>query len=814
MSSVGELALKDDPSSSGHAGQFQIDGSGDGKMMPGLPGAACAAPRRAKQNVIRRIAAVLTLAGIAPAASAKSALAQVASQEPFLSHAEQRIERLAGVARVWGAAKYFHPSLGQGAAMDWDAALLAALPAVRAAVTPAEYRVAVDALLAQLNDPLTRVIDVRAPAHETGEAEPSEFGVRKVGDGIVIVTVGSYYGLFDPSVQARLGELGDTIAAARAVVFDLRSTAPTDAYGRLQLAGTFAQHQRLLTADTLHSPGERRRVYYGYESPSAFSSGQYRTGLFVRSGAMIAPTQRSRVIPTVFLLNRHAGLLSATLALQAAGRARVVYEGNLNHHTIGEVMTIELADGLEAQVRSAEGVYRDGTSAAFSPDVVVEAPAGLATAVDLAGRPWLARAERPVLPAAAVTVPERSYREMRYPDLDHRLLAAFRLWNAVEYFYPYRDLLDHDWGNALPRLLPQFEDARDAREYTLAVVAMARAIQDSHAYVAGSVYTDEIVGAGYPPIRVRVIEGRPLVTALYDSAAASAAGVRVGDEVVTVDGRSALERLDEVEDWLSTSTPQSRTDRASLTFMNGPVGTPVRLGLRGADGRERDAVLERRREDYSTLYHRERTGEVVRVLPGNIGYVDLDRLTYDGVASMFEALKGTDAIIFDMRGYPRGTVWAIAPNLAPTEVTAALLHTPLVGHGSQGPATETFLQVIQPAPPAERYTGPTVMLVDERAMSQAEHTGLYLRAANGTRFVGSPSAGANGEIVTVTMPGGMTVGFTGQAVTWPDGGQLQRIGLIPDLEVRPTIRGIRAGRDEVLEAALRLLTEGGTDREQ
>ena len=31
---------------------------------------------------------------------------------------------------------------------------------------------------------------------------------------------------------------------------------------------------------------------------------------------------------------------------------------------------------------------------------------------------------------------------------------------------------------------------------------------------------------------------------------------------------------------------------------------------------------------------------------------------------------------------------------------------------------------------------------------------------------------------------------------------IQRIGIVPDIEVRPTIEGIRAGRDEVLDAAI------------
>ena len=38
------------------------------------------------------------------------------------------------------------------------------------------------------------------------------------------------------------------------------------------------------------------------------------------------------------------------------------------------------------------------------------------------------------------------------------------------------------------------------------------------------------------------------------------------------------------------------------------------------------------------------------------------------------------------------------------------------------------------------------MLIDERTIGQAEHAGLFLEAANKTAFIGSPSAGADGEV--------------------------------------------------------------------
>ena len=45
--------------------------------------------------------------------------------------------------------------------------------------------------------------------------------------------------------------------------------------------------------------------------------------------------------------------------------------------------------------------------------------------------------------------------------------------------------------------------------------------------------------------------------------------------------------------------------------------------------------------------------------------------------------------------------------------------------------------------------------------------------------------------------------ISGIGVFYADRRPTQRIGIIPDIEVKPTLAGIKAGRDEVLEAALR-----------
>jgi C-terminal processing protease CtpA/Prc len=49
--------------------------------------------------------------------------------------------------------------------------------------------------------------------------------------------------------------------------------------------------------------------------------------------------------------------------------------------------------------------------------------------------------------------------------------------------------------------------------------------------------------------------------------------------------------------------------------------------------------------------------------------------------------------------------------------------------------------------------------------------------------------------------------ISGIGIYYPDGKETQRIGIVPDIELKPTIKGIKEGRDEVLEKALEIINE-------
>jgi hypothetical protein len=95
-----------------------------------------------------------------------------------------------------------------------------------------------------------------------------------------------------------------------------------------------------------------------------------------------------------------------------------------------------------------------------------------------------------------------------------------------------------------------------------------------------------------------------------------------------------------------------------------------------------------------------------------------------------------------------------------------------------------------------------MMLFNEETQSQAEYTCMGLEQFPGALKIGSTTAAADGNVSKLYLPGKIYTYFTGLGTFYPDYGQTQRVGIIPDYEVHPTIAGIRAGIDEVMDFAL------------
>ena len=105
------------------------------------------------------------------------------------------------------------------------------------------------------------------------------------------------------------------------------------------------------------------------------------------------------------------------------------------------------------------------------------------------------------------------------------------------------------------------------------------------------------------------------------------------------------------------------------------------------------------------------------------------------------------------------------------------------------------------------YKGKVVILVNEISQSSAEYHAMAYRVHPNATVIGSTTAGADGNVSRFTLPGGFGTMISGIGVYYPDGKETQRIGIVPDIKLSPTIQGIKEGRDELLERAIKVINE-------
>ena len=420
----------------------------------------------------------------------------------------------------------------------------------------------------------------------------------------------------------------------------------------------------------------------------------------------------------------------------------------------------------------------------------VELASGLVARVPLAltesqARPDPARdAQRDALRAAlaAVAGPSDS------PDLDQRLADVVVAWNVFRHFYPYWPEAGVDWD---ARLRPQLEAARGAdnraaqRDAVRSLVADAR---DGHGFVADAKEAER----ADLPVTLAVIEDRLIVTS---SAVPSEAPV--GAVVTTIDGVPAADRLARAMS-LASGTAQWRRFRATQSLSSGGKGATVRLGLDSGQG-PRPVTL-----GYGTSPPAEKRPLPVSEMEPGLWYVDLTRASMADVTSRLDALAGARGVVFDVRGYPTDAGAGILPHLLDAPETDRWMHVAkIVGPFGEAAGWFDFGWDMKPAAP--HIAGRVVFLTDGRAISYAESVMGYVADRHLATIVGRPTAGTNGNVASFVTPSGFRVSFTGMRVTRHDGRSPHHlVGVQPDVALAPTLAGVRAGRDEVLERGAQL----------
>ena len=719
------------------------------------------------------------------------------------------LQREADLARLWGRLKWVHPALAEGK-VDWDQALVQALPVMAAAQTPEARLAALRAFLAPLADPAVRIGP--APAFRPVNAGRSLPLVQWLPGDTALLNLHRGLGPGDPGYAERVEEGIAAATKAKALILDLRPVEPVDAGATDFLEALL---KRVL-AQRLELPVGRFLYNRGWPSQTFTTSGGYFRSWVTLPVTEVVPDPGARPVPMAFILNPWTAIPPAVLALQKAGLAYVVAEGKANLGWVAPTETTDAGAGLEVTYRVGDLLHADGTTGFGADRAVAPDPSvGPGAAAVEAAQALLKAKTRPggdvVWGSGTGTVHtarERTYKEMRFPDLPYRQLAVIRLWVVIDTFFPYKDLMDRPWADTLPEFLERMEKVRNAREYVLALAEMAARLQDNHVRVTGHPELVAFRGEASLPLGLASVEGRILVERLLDPGVPA----KPWEEVLAIDGVPVAEAMRRMEPYIASANPWTRDRNLARLLGRGPDGSEAKVTLCGADGTVRTLTLKRSKAIRAFQTDAERDGDCIRILPGNIGYADLQKLEPSQVDALLEKVMNCPQLILDMRGYPKGVAWLLAPRLNVKRAERAAMFSPVVVSGMDADDaksfTATFIQNLPKVEGKPVYPGKVIFLVSEVTQSQAEHTGLFLEAACGATVIGSPTAGSNGDVTDVVLPGGVTVSFTGQGVRHADGRQLQRVGLQPDILVHRTVAGLREGKDEVLERALRFIKTG------
>lgn len=722
-----------------------------------------------------------------------------------------RVERIAKTCQLWGHIKYFHPYLSDDS-INWESSFTNHIGDVYQAESSKEYADAIQNMLDNLNDPATRVISNN---NTPGSLDTLRHPVIEFKqDSILFVSVNDYADLEDYNyTRDQFLSLPSKMQLSKGVVFDLRSP---DNIGAMKgyLSWYFSTIEGSFSNEKIHLPGFVSRFHDGFAPETGMSSGGYASGVYTKGEKTIVPDIDSETKPMVFVVNENSEIPAIVLGLQLAGKAKVLSHHPLTDASLVETVNLEMDDSISVSIR--QNVLPPYAS--LKTDFLIPANFDETQLVELATK--LLKGQKIDNIAKPVVVKESHKESIRkqenknvssYPDKNHRLLAAAKIWTVIHYFFAYKDLMTDDWDETLTNSIPQFVKASDSLEYHLAVAEMYKKIQDGHGYIRSKTLS-KFFGTIHPPIKIRFIEDQATIVGLLPDSIADLKSLEVGDVLLEIDGEKVTDKFNKYAKYLSASNPSWLKHTVARRLLTGKDSTNIELKVKKRNNKIENVSLLR-----SASFNRhirqmgnERNSQAMtRLINENIGYADLDRLTSDKVEQMFIDFKDTKAIIFDMRGYPNGTAWSISPYLTDKRnVLAANFrrYSPMgIDMGAMNHMTFIYQNI--PIPRQPTYTGKTVMLIDERTMSQAEHTGLFFEAANETKFIGSQTAGANGDVTDFQIPGNMILNFSGHDVRHSDGSQLQKIGLIPSLEVKPTIEGIRTAADEVLEKAIEFVKQ-------
>ncbi len=390
---------------------------------------------------------------------------------------------------------------------------------------------------------------------------------------------------------------------------------------------------------------------------------------------------------------------------------------------------------------------------------------------------------------------EKGYYDSIQPSPELRMLGLARYWNVVNYFFASKYLIGEDWNAVLTDMIPKFKDAIDTIEYHKAILELTARTNDSH---AGAINAEgyNYYGNKWTPFIVKIIDNKAIITNFYNDSLAQIDNMQYGDVILKINNVDIEEIIKEKSKYIAAGNEPAKLRKLGRTILNGDSDM-VDISF------ERNGTIANKtihRYTFDELkYIEDKDTQVWEIIDTNVGYVNMGMLKHGDELETIMKLKNTLAIIFDLRNSTNNTLRNLAFLLSDDKKPFAILTLPNIKY----PGVFTYTDPVLCGQNTKYYyPGKVMLLINENTQGLAEFTCIGLQTSPNVTTIGSQTAGALGNVSMLIFPGGFETYISGTGVYYPDGKETQRVGITPDIEVKPTIESIKSKRDELLEKAL------------
>lgn len=330
-----------------------------------------------------------------------------------------------------------------------------------------------------------------------------------------------------------------------------------------------------------------------------------------------------------------------------------------------------------------------------------------------------------------------------------------RAWQLVRDNYYDSSFKGINWNDLEHKYDGQIKTTADAHKY---IKAMLETLNDPYTrFLDPRAFQDEndaidarIVGIGIN-LQQSKDQTKLIVTRTIEDGPAEQAGIRAGDEIIAIDGISAI-----------GMTPEQAADH-----IRGKAGSNVQIGIKHTNSQK--TVMITRQE---IAIH----AVSAKVLDNGIGYIQLSTFISNDASREFRAalqkLSNTDGIVLDLRDNPGGLL-SNALEIADMLLESGAIVSTISRHGRH-----TDLASGDPL-----THQPIVVLVDDESASASEILAAALQDNGRGTLVGTHTYGKGLVQEINRLPGGAAVHITVSRYLTPGGSDINKVGVAPDIKV-------------------------------